>query len=205
MSTPTDFELNATVYNIEVELDGTTYNLEATWGAGPQGVPGTPGLGVPAGGSTGQMLTKKSGSDNDTEWKTPLKTGTASTDAMPGNKTAGDLGGALKTKGGAEAVQVASSATGTVTLDLASASILHLTIGNGAVTIVVSNPPASGISCTATFLVKQYSTAKSITWPVGWKWYSNIPDPDDDETCMVNAITVDGGTTWHASGAVEQS
>ena len=28
--------------------------------------------GVPAGGSTGQMLVKKSDSDNDVEWKTPL-------------------------------------------------------------------------------------------------------------------------------------
>lgn len=39
---------------------------------GVQGVPGNDGadgLGVPAGGATGEVLTKKSGSDNDTEWK----------------------------------------------------------------------------------------------------------------------------------------
>lgn len=39
---------------------------------GIQGLPGNDGadgLGVPAGGATGEVLTKKSGSDNDTEWK----------------------------------------------------------------------------------------------------------------------------------------
>lgn len=37
---------------------------------GIQGEPGTNGLGVPDGGATGEVLKKKSGSDNDTEWGT---------------------------------------------------------------------------------------------------------------------------------------
>ena len=36
---------------------------------GPKGDPGDPGPGVPAGGTAGQVLTKKSGTDYDTEWK----------------------------------------------------------------------------------------------------------------------------------------
>ena len=39
--------------------------------AGPKGDPGDTGPGVPAGGTAGQVLTKKSGTDYDTEWKDP--------------------------------------------------------------------------------------------------------------------------------------
>ena len=39
--------------------------------AGPKGDPGPAGPGVPAGGTAGQVLTKKSGTDYDTEWKDP--------------------------------------------------------------------------------------------------------------------------------------
>lgn len=38
---------------------------------GDPGEPGAPGQGVPAGGTAGQVLTKKSGTDYDTEWKDP--------------------------------------------------------------------------------------------------------------------------------------
>ncbi len=38
---------------------------------GPQGLPGADGLGVPAGGTTGQVLTKLSNADNDTTWADP--------------------------------------------------------------------------------------------------------------------------------------
>jgi hypothetical protein len=36
---------------------------------GPQGPVGAPGLGVPAGGAIGQILTKNSATDNDSSWK----------------------------------------------------------------------------------------------------------------------------------------
>ena len=38
---------------------------------GQDGHDGTDGVGVPSGGTTGQVLAKKSGTDYDTEWKTP--------------------------------------------------------------------------------------------------------------------------------------
>lgn len=41
---------------------------------GRTGPAGPPGLGVPAGGTTGQILAKESSTDNDTEWKTLTKT-----------------------------------------------------------------------------------------------------------------------------------
>jgi hypothetical protein len=61
----------------------TTQNIKGTPGTdgqdgadgsdgapGADGQDGAPGVGVPAGGSTGQVLTKASGADFDTEWKT---------------------------------------------------------------------------------------------------------------------------------------
>lgn len=42
---------------------------------GPQGIQGPAGVGVPVGGSTGQVLTKTSSSDYDVQWTTPQATG----------------------------------------------------------------------------------------------------------------------------------
>lgn len=39
---------------------------------GPPGTNGTNGLGVPAGGTLGQLLTKRSSTDNDTAWQVPI-------------------------------------------------------------------------------------------------------------------------------------
>lgn len=49
---------------------------------GENGINGTDGLGVPAGGTTGQVLVKKTNADNDTEWIDPTG-GQASGDTLP--------------------------------------------------------------------------------------------------------------------------
>lgn len=49
---------------------------------GENGTNGTDGLGVPAGGTTGQVLVKKTNADNDTEWTDPTG-GQASGDTLP--------------------------------------------------------------------------------------------------------------------------
>lgn len=51
--------------------EGPKGDTGATGPAGPQGEAGPAGHGVPAGGTAGQVLTKKSGTDYDTEWKDP--------------------------------------------------------------------------------------------------------------------------------------
>ena len=54
--------------------EGPKGDTGATGPAGPKGdpgAPGAPGQGVPTGGTAGQVLTKKSGTDYDTEWKDP--------------------------------------------------------------------------------------------------------------------------------------
>lgn len=59
--------------NLTINLtDGRTqgpWNVQGP--QGPQGPQGEPGVGVPAGGTTGQLLTKASDGDYDTAWTSP--------------------------------------------------------------------------------------------------------------------------------------
>lgn len=55
----------------KIVKNGVDYSRGATGPQGPQGNPGVNGIGVPAGGLTGQILQKVSGDDYDTEWVTP--------------------------------------------------------------------------------------------------------------------------------------
>lgn len=56
---------------------------------GPQGVAGADGLGVPAGGTAGQVLTKIDGTDNNTQWATPAAGGGGVVTQLRANKVGG--------------------------------------------------------------------------------------------------------------------
>ena len=61
---------------------------------GDPGDPGAPGVGVPAGGTTGQVLTKKTNADYDTEWQTPSGGGGGDTVSVDQVLTSGtEIGG----------------------------------------------------------------------------------------------------------------
>ena len=74
-----EISLQKTATHIQWKLgDGEWANLVAladitgpTGAAGTDGEDGADGLGVPSGGTTGQVLSKKSNTDNDTEWTSP--------------------------------------------------------------------------------------------------------------------------------------
>ena len=51
--------------------EGPKGDTGATGPQGPQGPAGPDGVGIPTGGTTGQVLSKASGTDYDTEWTTP--------------------------------------------------------------------------------------------------------------------------------------
>lgn len=72
---------------------GATGPKGDTGDTGPAGTNGTNGVGVPAGGTTNQVLAKNSNTDYDTEWITPAGGGTAgitrSIVVTSGNFTAG--------------------------------------------------------------------------------------------------------------------
>ena len=68
-----DFHLNTADGSIWECVDATGNQVWTQRGniMGPQGPQGPAGLGVPAGGTSGQALVKKTNADNDTQWSTP--------------------------------------------------------------------------------------------------------------------------------------
>lgn len=95
MATAADLEINSTVSaggtissTVEAPASTITALVEAggAGNIGPQGPPGANGVGVPAGGTTGQVLAKNSNSDYDDHWINPPSGGATGT-------AGGDLGG----------------------------------------------------------------------------------------------------------------
>ena len=89
---------------------------------GEQGEKGEPGEGVPTGGTTGQILQKKSNDDFDTEWINPPITGVSSVNHMTGDVsiTAQDIGAYVKPSSGIPTSDIANKA---ITLDKLSNDI----------------------------------------------------------------------------------
>lgn len=160
-----------------------------TWPAGKsyKGAPGTPGsngAGVPVGGATGQVLTKRSATDLDTEWKTPAAGGgggvtldTAQTITGMKTFTGGTkLSGITEIAGGtilvSAAIRKAGPAEGGNWSPTAGVSqqVATMTADINAATIVFPNDPATGIEITI-FLEK---AIKSVTWVGGSMWGGSI-------------------------------
>lgn len=92
---PIGFEINASGHLIVTLADGNTQDLGNVKGdkgdkgdTGATGAPGPAGVGVPSGGTAGQVLTKNSGTNYDTEWRTlpntvPLVSGSDMAAATP--------------------------------------------------------------------------------------------------------------------------
>ena len=114
--------------------DGTSYTTQSI-----RGVPGSDGLGVPAGGEAGKYLRKRSASDNDTEWGSLPKAVTVNF-------------------GTVSSLPVTKSAAG-ITADMAAVayefgtpsafrSALTVTTGNGTVTLSGTIRGSSGVKIT---------------------------------------------------------
>ncbi|MCU4189664.1 hypothetical protein M9Q43_10875, partial [Flavobacterium sp. HXWNR29] len=67
-------------------LDGATGPMGPQ---GPAGTPGANGQGVPAGGTTGQVLAKVNGTDYNTQWVTPSAGGSGASVQLFANKVGG--------------------------------------------------------------------------------------------------------------------
>jgi len=93
---------------------GATGATGATGPVGPQGPQGVPGVGVPTGGTTGQILYKVSNTDFDTSWESVPTLGVASFQtSLSGLTPATATTGAITLAG---TLGVASGGTGAVTL-----------------------------------------------------------------------------------------
>lgn len=128
--------------------------------------------------------------------RTNLGLGTAATTA------AADY--ATSTGGGREKTAALSATTGTATGNLNNASIFTVT-PTGNITLAFSNVPATGTACTVTVIVTQGGTVRTVTPPTGTKWMgAAAPTQVANKACAFSFVTVDGGSTWYASAAVEQ-
>ena len=116
---------------------------------------------------------------------TALGLGTASTKNVP---TSGDasatqvplgndsrlVNNAKSVGGGKEKVAALSASTGTCTGDLSAASIFTVT-PTGNLTLAFSNIPAAATACTATVIVSQGATVRTVTMPSGTVWFGTAP------------------------------
>lgn len=125
--------------------------------------PSIPAAGLPAGGSTGQVLTKVSGSDYDATWQTPSaggsvdsvngQTGTVVLDAddvgaLPDTTTAADLGAYVKPSGGIPKTDLASAvqtSLGKADTALQTAPVTSVNGSTGDVVIANATTSAAGL------------------------------------------------------------
>ena len=94
-----------------------------TGDAGPAGPAGADGVGVPAGGTSGQVLAKNSGTDFDTHWVT-AGTGGGAVDSVDGRTGAVTLSDLYDAAGDAAAAQAAAAADATTKANAAEAAAI---------------------------------------------------------------------------------
>lgn len=114
----------------------------------------------------------------------------------------GTLNAVARINGGVETFATNSSATGSVTVDLANGNLHALTLTGNVTSLTLSGTTASRL-CSLTLVITQDSTGgRSITWPASVKWLPAGSAPTFTTTLstvsVVEMFTIDNGTTWYA-------
>jgi hypothetical protein len=103
-----------------------------------------------------------------------------------------------RTDGGGDALATNATATGAVTLNLASGNVHNVTL-TGNTTFTFSGA-AVGAARSFTLILRQDATgSRSVTWPASVKWAGAIAPTVSTAASKVDVlsfVTVDGGTTW---------
>lgn len=112
------------------------------------------------------------------------------------------LNAVARINGGVETVATNSTATGSVTVDLANGNLHALTLTGNITTLTLTGSTASRL-CSLTLVITQDSTGgRSITWPASVKWLPAGSAPTFTTTLstvsVVELFTIDNGTTWYA-------
>jgi hypothetical protein len=159
---------------------------------------GPAGVGIAAGGSTGQMLVKNSGTNYDTGWTTPVP---AASPAFTGTATfaAATLSGALGLTGLTETYTAPAITTGVLTINLTLGTVFNVSVGANITSVVISNATAAK-SQSFTLAMKGNGTAYTQAWG-SIKW-AGASAPTLTSTLnkvdLLTFFTNDGGTTWFA-------
>jgi hypothetical protein len=91
-----------------------------------------------------------------------------------------------------------------VTCDLSASRIFTLSPTGNVTTLTLSNIPASGRAVTVTLIVTQDGTPRTIATPSGGVFLgAATPTQVANKVCAFTYVTVDGGTTWLCSAAVQ--
>ena len=138
---------------------------------------------------------------NDVAVIVDVSDGTQSANGTTKQVTVGNLPFVQSTGGGEEGLVTNASASGAVTLNLASGNVFALTL-TGAVTLTFSGA-TSGVACSFTLYLTENSTGGyGVTWPGSVSWLGGVAPVLNTAANAVNLLvfeTVTGGSTWYGS------
>lgn len=100
-----------------------------------------------------------------------------------------------------EKSEIVSISSGSITLDLNSASIFEVTLNGNLSTINISNVQTSGKSSSFVLITVGDGTERTITWPASFKWKDGVPPATtyaNGKKDVYVFFTIDGGTTYNA-------
>lgn len=170
---------------------------------------GIPGAGVPAGGTTGQVLKKIDGTDYNTEWATPGSGDVVGPAAsVDGHVVLFDgADGKLLKDGGVPAVDrstvtAVTPASGTATFDYSLGDYFTLAPTANVTTLDFSNLPGAGHGASLMIRFTQDTTPRTVAWPASFKWAGGVAPSVSTGSGAVDVLaitTFDNGTTWRAT------
>jgi hypothetical protein len=105
---------------------------------------------------------------------------------------------------GATAINLSTSpaiVSGLLALDLATYTVFEFTLTQNITSITIANVPAAGIVASMMIVITGDGTARTVTWPVNFKWPSGTA-PSITSTLNKKDVFVffssDGGSSWEA-------
>lgn len=94
-----------------------------------------------------------------------------------------------------------SISSNTLTLDLNTASVFEVSLNQNINTITINNAKASGNTSSFVLVLVADGTARTVTWPISFKWADGIAPTltsTNTKKDVFVVFTYDGGTTYYA-------
>lgn len=159
-------------------------------------------------GSNGQVLQAQSGQSTGLQWVSLSTSDVSGAETTSGAQDKADTAQAAaiaasvsKTGGGKETLATNATATGAVTVNLASGNVHKLTL-TGNVTLTLSGSTASVACGVSLYLFQDGTGGRTVTWPASVKWPGGVAPALSSGASKVDLVTletIDNGTTWYGS------